>query len=466
MHVKKQYTRWLWFILIAGLMLRIGYALGQPTVSLFYSSDGGDSAWYLANGWGFFSGQEHGWIRGIAFYLSTIPTPPFYILYAGLFQQIVPLPEHEAIVMMRLIQCLLGAATAYLAYRLGAVISRGLGAGIIAAALIAFHPTFIIEPANIATETFYIFFVAVGLWLYVEYVIHADGARRLSPRLALILAGLAFGLATLTRAVFLLFPMMIAMHMVMVGYRGQRKIWLGRGLLLAAVYAAMISTWTIYSLGMWGRLIIVSDQFMPALWRAAVAGDGSPAVNDALLMEDAAAAPPEDCQIDCKFHHAAETYAAQIEESIERDLGGFLRLRFEEWAGSILQPHGTTPLGNVSIRDSARDWLENDRSSGGFFRLMQIEGFAVKLVIWAFHYAALLLGLMGMWLTRRDWHLTLALAGFAAYTAAIHFFLLALPRYLFPIEFPMHIFAAAAIVKLATSRRRSKSHKEMLLSAP
>ena len=466
MHAKKRYTRWLWFILIAGLMLRIGHALGQPTVSLFYGGDGGDSAWYLANGWGFFSGQEHGWIRGVSFYLSTIPTPPFYILYAGLFQQIAPLPEHETIVMMRLIQCLLGAATAYLAYRLGAVISRGLGAGIIAAALIAFHPTFIIEPANIATETFYIFFVAVGSWLYVEYVIHADGARRLSPRLALILAGLAFGLATLTRAVFLLFPIMIALHMAMIGWRGQRRIWLGRGLLLATVYAAMVSTWTIYSLGMWGRLIIVSDQFMPALWRAAVADDGSPAVNDALLMEDAAAAPPEDCQIDCKFHHAAETYAAQIEESIERDLGGFLRLRFEEWAGSILQPHGTTPLGSVSIGDSARDWLENDRSSGGFFRLMQIEGFAVKLVIWAFHYAALLLGLIGMWLTRRNWQLTLALAGFAAYTAAIHFFLLALPRYLFPIEFPMHIFAAAAIVKLAAGRPRPKSRKEMLLSAP
>ena len=235
---------------------------------------------------------------------------------------------------------------------------------------------------------------------------------------------------------------------------------------MAAVYAAMISTWTIYSLGMWGRFIIVSDQFMPALWRAAVADDGSPAVNDALLMEDAAAAPPEDCQIDCKFHHAAETYAAQIEESIEGNFGEFLRLRFEEWAGSILQPHGTTPLGDVSIRDSARDWLENDRSLGGLFRLTQIEGFAVKLVIWAFHYAALLLGLMGMWLTRRDWRLTLALAGFAAYTAAIHFFLLALPRYLFPIELPLHIFAAAAIVKLALGRQRSKMHKEILLSAP
>ena len=466
MHVKKRYTRWLWFILIAGLMLRIGYALGQPTVSLFYGSDGGDSAWYLANGWGFFSGQEHGWIRGAAFYLSAIPTPPFYILYAGFFQQIAPLPEHETIVMMRLIQCALGAATAYLAYRLGAVISRRPAAGIIAAAWIALHPTFIIEPANIATETFYIFFVAVGLWLYVEYVIHADSARRLSPRLALMLTGLAFGLATLTRAVFLLFPIMIAMHMAIVSRRGQKRTWLGRGLLLTAVYAAMISTWTIYSLGMWGRLIIVSDQFMPALWRAAVADDGSPAVNDALLMENAATAPPEDCQTDCKFHHAAETYAAQIKESIEGNFGEFLRLRFEEWAGSILQPHGTAPLGDISIRDSARDWLENDRSLGGLFRLTQIEGFAVKLVIWAFHYAALLLGLLGMWLTRRDWPLTLALAGFAAYTIAIHFFLLALPRYLFPIEFPLHIFAAAAIVKLAVDRQRSKSHKEILLPAP
>ena len=456
MHVEKRYARWLWFILIAGLLLRFGYALAQPAVYLFYGGSGGDSAWYLANGWGFFSGQEHGWIRGIAFYLSAIPTPPFYILYAGLFQQF--LPERETIVMMRLVQCMIGIATAYPACRLGTVITGDSRAGIAAAAFIAFHPAFIIEPANIATETFYIFFAVIGLWLYGEYVIHADKAaspNRLSPAAAIALTGLAFGLATLTRAVFLLFPIGIAMHMVMVGYRRRAGVWLGRSLLLLFVYAAMASTWTIYSLGMWGRFIIVSDQFMPALWRAAVTNDGSPAVNDALLLENTDAARPEGCEVDCKFYHAAATYAEQIAASIDGDLGGFARLRFEELAASVLQPHGTTPLGSVSIRDKARDWLHSDRTINGFVQLTQIEGFAVKFAVWIFHYAAIVLGLTGMWLARRSWRMTLPLAGFAAYTVLIHFFLLALPRYLFPIEVPLLIFASVAAVKLIDSWRRS-----------
>ena len=456
MQAENRHLRWLWFIFITGLMLRLGYALAQPTVHLFYGGDGGDSAWYLANGWGFFSGQEHGWIRGIGFYLSAIPTPPFYILYAGFFQQVLPLPEHETIVMMRLIQCVIGIATAYPAYRLGTVIAADVRVGTVAAALIAFHPALVIEPANIATETFYIFFAVVGLWLYIEYVIRADEAdspNRLSPALAIVLTALAFGLAVLTRAVFLLFPIGIAIHMVMVGYRGRMRVWLGRSLLLLVVYAAMASTWTVYSLGMWGRLIIISDQFMPALWRGAVTGDGSPALNDALLLENAAAAPPDGCETDCKFHHATATYVEQITESVNDGLGRFFLLRFEEWAAAILQPHGTTPLGSVSIRDSARDWLHSDRTAGGFLQLTQIEGFAVKLAVWLFHYAAIVFGLAGMWLSRRSWRMTLALAGFAGYTVLAHFFLLALPRYLFPIEIPLLIFASAAMVRLIDGRR-------------
>ena len=455
MHAGKRSARWLWLILVLGLMLRIGYALAQPTVYLFYGGDGGDSAWYLANGWGFFSGQEHGFIRGIGFYLSTIPTPPLYILYAGIFQQIVPLPEHETIVMMRLVQCLLSIATAWLAYRLGALISRDLRAGIIAAAAIALHPSFIIEPANIATETFYIFFVAIGLWLYLEYVIHAEESPspRLSPKLALILAGAAFGLATLTRAVSLLFPLVIALHMIMLGWRGKRKIWLNRSLLMLLAYAAMTLTWTVYSLGMWGRFVIVSDQFMPALWRAAVTDDGAPAVNDALLMEDAASTPDEDCESDCKFHHATETYLRQIRKNVEGNVGGFLQLRFEELASSILQPHGTTPLGDISIRSAALDWLNHDRRPKGLLQITQIEGFAVKLLIWMFHYAAIVFGVIGIWLTRRDWRMTLPLAGFAAYTVALHFVLLALPRYLFPIEVPLLVFAALTVVRLVGAKK-------------
>ena len=54
------------------------------------------------------------------------------------------------------------------------------------------------------------------------------------------------------------------------------------------------------------------------------------------------------------------------------------------------------------------------------------------------------MGLIGMILTRKSWRLTLPLIGFVAYTTLIHFIVLALPRYIFPVEVPLAIFSAMA----------------------
>ena len=113
-----------------GLILRVAYSLSQPTIELFYGVEGGDSAWYLANGWGFFSGKPHGWIRNLPFYLSVLPTAPFYILYSGIFQQF--LPDELVIPTMRVIQSFAGITTAYLGYRIGRLINRDERVGLIA----------------------------------------------------------------------------------------------------------------------------------------------------------------------------------------------------------------------------------------------------------------------------------------------------------------------------------------------
>ena len=84
MEADARYSRWLWIILLVGLLLRLVYAMDQPTVSAFEDTGGGDSGWFLAVGWGFFSGQEHGWIRRIPFTNAQIPTPPVYIVFAGI----------------------------------------------------------------------------------------------------------------------------------------------------------------------------------------------------------------------------------------------------------------------------------------------------------------------------------------------------------------------------------------------
>jgi len=453
-----RHTRWLWLILIAGLVLRVAYALTQPTVDLFYGADGGDSAWYLANGWGFFSGLPHGWIRNNPFYLSALPTAPFYILYAGLFQQF--LPEHETIVVMRLIQCVIGVITAYLAYRIATVIRDDARVGLVASVFIALNPAFIIESSNIATETFYIFFVTMGLWLYIEYVVSTSQSDNVSVMRWLVLVGLAFGMATLTRAVLLLFPVGIVIHMLMVGYRNNMGVWLRRGILLLVVYGLLISTWTIYNVGMWGRVVIGSDQLMPAIWRGAVQNDGDPDENDALLLENPEDIRPEGCDVDCKYQHSTETYVEQINSSIGGNIGGFVSHRLRELTNSYLQPYGTTPLGDVSIREGFVNWLQNNRSVGGLINLLQIEGFTVKLIVWGFHYLGILFGIIGMWLTRKSWRVTLPLIGFILYTTLIHFVLLALPRYIFPVSVPFAIFASFTIIGIIDRFRPATTHEE------
>jgi len=452
--IDTRHTRWLWLLLIVGLGLRVAYALTQPTVEIFYGLEGGDSGWYLANGWGFFSGQPHGWIRNIPFYLSALPTAPFYILYAGIFQTV--LPEHETILAIRLIQCVIGVLTAYLAYRITFAIANDKRAGIIATVFIALNPAFIIESSNIATETFYIFFVTMGLWLYIEFVVKASQNGKSQVTRWVILTALALGMATLTRAVLLLFPVGILIHMLMVGYRNQFWVWFKRGVLLLVVYGLLASTWTVYNLGTWGRFVIGSDQLMPAIWRGAIQNDGDPDENDALLLDNPDDVRPEGCEVDCKFQHSTETYVEQINESIGGNIGGFVSHRLRELASSYLQPHGTTPLGDVSVREGFVNWMQTDRSVNGLISLLQIEGFLVKLIVWAFHYAGIVLGLIGMILTRRSWRLTLPLIGFVVYTTLIHFIVLALPRYIFPVEVPLAIFSAITL-NLIINRLRSSS---------
>ena len=454
MQVDRRYTRWLWFILIVGLLLRVAYTLSQPTEGLFNGSEGGDTAWYLANGWGFFSGQPHGWIRNMPFYLSELPTAPFYILYAGIFQQF--LPDEAVVLTIRLSQCVIGTITAYLAYRIGWRIMNDRRGGLIACALLSFHPSFIIEPSNIATETFYIFFLTIGFWLYIEYVVDSSKTEinnHFSISTWLVLVGIAFGLGTLTRAVLLLFPVGIVIHMLMIGWRTEFGLWFRRGLLLFVVYSAVVLTWTVYNWGMWGTFVIGSNQLMPAIWRGAVQTDGTPAENDALLIDDPDAVRPDGCEVDCKYQHTTETYVEQINESIGGNVGGFIVYRLSQLVKSYLQPHGTTPLGSVSIREEIIDEVTDDPSIGDFIALLKTEGFFIKLIIWGFHYLGIVFGLNGMWLTRKSWRLTLPLIGFVVYTSLIHFVLLALPRYIFPVEVPLLIFSAVTLVTIINKFR-------------
>ncbi len=450
-----RYDRLLPFILLLGLLLRLAYALSLPTVSEFTGAGGGDSSWFLANGYGFFSGQVHGRVNGITFYNGTLPTPPLYIIFTGLVQGF--LPKHETVVVLRLLQCLAGIAIVWLTARIALILTDDRRVCLLGAGLSAFHPAMVMESGNIATETLYIFFLALALWLYTDYFLGArlyERPSHISARHALALAALALGLATLTRAVAVLFPLALAGHLLLLGQRKLLANWRRDCLLLLLVYAALVSTWTLHNLALWDRLVIVSDQLLGAVWRGAEVRDGSPQENDALLL--AGVEPPDlgDCQIDCGYSHPAELYLQKISDIVGADPARFLLRRVGELGYSLLQPHGTTTLGDVSVWDAAREWLHGDRSPEGLLDLLRIEGFASKLLVWAFHDIALVFGALGMWWWRKRWQIALPLAGFVLYTLAAHLALLAEPRYLFPIEFALIVFAGAALAQVHDNWRK------------
>ncbi len=455
--VEARHTWLLALILLIGMVLRVAYAMDQPTLVLFTGADGGDSAGYLANGAGFFSGKEHGWIRGFPFYNSNLKPAPLYIIFVGAFQVI--LPDHEAIIAIRLAQCLASIATVYLAYRMTATISRRASTGLVAATLMAFHPALVTEPANIATETLYIFFISAGLWLYLKFV----GGQARFPRLpwlnpvgALALSAMMLGLATLTRGVSALFPVVLALHLMWLSRRQILQCWRKHSLLLLVVYAAIVSTWTLHNLLNWNRIVIVSDQMMAALWRGAERNDGSPEQNDKLLLEGVEVTTPADCVVDCKFDHATQTYVSKISDIVRSDPAGYLTLRFNELAYAILQPYGTTPFGDASVKEASRKWILEDGSLDGFINVLRMEGFAIKLATWVFHYVGIGFGLLGTLWMRKRWITAAPLAGFALYTISAHFFLLALPRYLFPIEIVWLVFAGIALAELPERWRRRR----------
>ena len=257
----------------------------------------------------------------------------------------------------------------------------------------------------------------------------------------------------MTRAVASLFPLGIVAHMLLLGLRKGEGRWISKSVLLLVVYGVLLSTWTIHNLVLWDRFVILSDQLMPSIWRAAVTNDGSPSENDQLLLQDADNTNVEDCQVDCKFQHETDIYVKQIQANIGEDPVGYVLRRSGELATSALQPHGTVSFGSASIRDAATNWLENDRSATGLIQLTQIEGFAIKLVIWILHFFAILFGLIGIWWTRRSWDLTAPLVGFLVYTMMIHFVVLDAPRYLFPNEIIWLVFASITVSKmLATAK--------------
>lgn len=423
--------RWLLTIVLVALALRVAFGLAQNPLEP-YQSLSADGSWYLRVGLELVQGAD----------FSHLPPAPLYLLFGGFWQTF--LPSDGAVIAIRLAQAAMSAATCWLAFLLARQVAGSARAGLIAAAALALSPAFIIEAAQVATETLYIFLVAAGMAAYIALIDREDDPRWW-PALALV--GLLFGLATLTRAVSLLFPLGLALHLLLVwGWRRGSQ----RALVLLLVYALVVSTWTIYNLARFNRLVIGAEGLAATLYIGATE-NSDPYEVDRRLAEDSSR-PPD---IDATYDERQEAYVDAAANVIGSNPLSYVARRFNQLAGAYLQPHGTIFFPGDSLKDLSTTWLRENRTLGGLLDITRGDAFWPKLAIYAFHYTALIGGLAGIWLLRRRRRVALPLAGFILYTTLVHLVLLALPRYIFPTQVFWWVFAAAALARLPFPRRAS-----------
>ncbi len=430
-HLHKTFgtPRWqLGVILLVALLLRLAYVLAQD-FDAYYTKGGGDTVWYLENGYTLVTGENPTGKHDV----SRLSTAPLYLVYVGIWQAL--LAPQAAIVAILISQALGGVAIVYFAYAIAHSLTRDTRVGLLAAGSLAISPQLILESARVLTESLFMVLLMGGLCVYIR------GTRRNGSNspiiLSCIVAGSLFGLATLTRAVFLLFPLGLVLHLFLI-HRAQawRLV-----LALLVSYAAVISSWTVYNWLAWERLVIGGEGIRGFIYQGAT-GKASPEELDEGLN-----LTPENA--DEQRHEAMQEV---IEETIGEDPIGWAAHRVRELADAYLQPHNTNTLQGKSFRAAASHWLRHDRSPAGLRDLTRIQSFWPKLAIYVFHFGGLILGAAGMWISRRRWRDLLPLYGLIAYFTGIYLVLLALPRYIFP-TYPIFWLFAAVFILAVWDRR-------------
>lgn len=259
-------------LIVVGLLLRLAVALqGDPLDPYFVG--GSDTRWYLAMGEGLmaaiFQGVEVGISRGgLQFVNSAYGIPPLYVLFIGFWQQIAP-PDW-AVIGIRTSQCLLSVLTGLLAADAARRLARSARVGLFVLAVMMLDPSQILEPRHILTETLYIALMTAGVWAYLVWMVDVKTLRRRSA----LGVGLLLALGSLTRAVGVLYPLVLSVHLLWRWRAQWRRAAAVVGLLLVT-YIAVTSTWTVYNLMAWDRFLYLSNQFFPAVWRGATDADAN-----------------------------------------------------------------------------------------------------------------------------------------------------------------------------------------------
>lgn len=184
---KKIVSNKIFLVFVLALVVRLGFLIFFSPVSL----EGSDASYYNEVALNIVSG------KGITYRQETFSITPAYPLFlAGIYKVF-----GQSYDVVRIVQAILSALTCVLIY----LIARNLfnrKVALIAGLIIVIYPSFILQSTAILTETLFIFLLVLAMLCLVLCL------EKSSMKWGLV-AGVSFGLATLTRPVALFFPILI-----------------------------------------------------------------------------------------------------------------------------------------------------------------------------------------------------------------------------------------------------------------
>ena len=200
---------------------------------------GGPDFW--ENGYGFFFELAQNIAAGNGFAFGPDGATAFRVPVYPMFLAAVTF-GHQVLLPVLVAQSLIGAGTVLCAAMLAREIFGNTGAAITAAALIAIYPYYVVHDTALQENSLYTFLLTLGVLLLLR-------ARRSGSTVTSVGAGMALGTAVLTRANLAPFALFAPLWLAVAGGPGavhwRRRLWVA--ILCASVGALMVSPWLIRS---------------------------------------------------------------------------------------------------------------------------------------------------------------------------------------------------------------------------
>jgi 4-amino-4-deoxy-L-arabinose transferase-like glycosyltransferase len=361
--------------------------------------------------------------------------PPGYPLFLASIYSFLGADYRAAV----LLQVLLGTLVCWLVYRVASN-AGGATTGKIAGLFVALDPSYVFLTNQIASENLFVLWLALALWLI---------AKTIRDRRSAYLLGITLGLGAMTRAIGLVLPLVIVPWLR--GNAANRRAWLSHAAWLLLGLATVLVPWTLRNLSVTGHPAIICHGGGLNFYF----GHNAEGIGYRDLEQTPFASLRDPAAIDAAAYQAGWSFIATQPLSLFSNgarkivaLYGFPDYALHVNSG-ILIPDAR---GRPELEAQAREKLERQRRRD---RLLH----GPLTFLGRLHSMALLaLGLAGMLVAiRRDNPiLRLCLWLVLGWTVA-HVFFWAQPRFRYPMDVPLAILAAAALVQVFARLRGSGS---------